>query len=207
MTVEWKTSEGFVQYEDALMQMEARVAEIISGDKNELVWLVEHPPLYTAGTSAKQADLLEPDKFPVYNAGRGGEFTYHGPGQRVVYVMLNLRKRNAEDIRAFVYNLEQWIINTLDKFSIDAGRREGRIGIWVDNAGREAKIGAIGIRVRRWVTFHGIAINLAPDLNNFQGIVPCGISEYGVTSFADLGKTTTMPELDAILKEEYFKTF
>ena len=187
--------------------MEERVAQLISGEKDELVWLVEHPPLYTAGTSAKMADLLEPDKFPVYHIGRGGEFTYHGPGQRVVYVMLDLRKRKAEDIRAYVQNLEQWIINTLARFAIISGRRNGRIGIWVETPTGEAKIAAIGIRVRKWVTYHGIAINLAPDLANFKGIIPCGISEYGVTSFANLSKKTTMEELDIVLKEEFLKLF
>ncbi len=205
--MEWKISEGLTGYDYALKQMEGQVADIISGEGSELVWLVEHPPLYTAGTSAKKADLLEPDKFPVYEAGRGGEFTYHGPGQRVAYVMLNLKARNAEDIRAYVQNLEQWIINTLSRFDIDGGRRPGRIGIWVDTPSGEAKIAAIGIRIRKWVTYHGIAINLHPDLANFKGIVPCGISEYGVTSFAGLGRQVTMDALDDVLKEEFLKIF
>ena len=206
--LEWKISETLVEYDEAITQMEKRVAEIISGEKDELIWLVEHPPLYTAGTSAKQDDLLEPDKFPVYKTGRGGEFTYHGPGQRVVYVMLNLQKRKSQDIRSFVCNLEQWIINSLNNFNIESSRRDGRIGIWVNKKdSSEAKIAAIGIRVRKWVTYHGIAINLSPDLGNFRGIVPCGISEHGVTSFLDLGKKVTMRELDIVLKDEFFKIF
>lgn len=205
--MDWKISAGLLNYEDALTQMESRVAEIASGAGEELVWLVEHPPLYTAGTSAKPSDLIEPDKFPVFQTGRGGEFTYHGPGQRVAYVMLNLKGRNAEDIRAYVKNLEQWIINTLARFDIDGGRRQGRIGIWVNTNNGEAKIAAIGIRVRKWVTYHGIAINLSPNLTHFAGIVPCGISQYGITSFADIGKNISMDQLDEVLKEEFFKIF
>lgn len=207
MTVEWKISEGLSDYKTSLIAMEERVAKITDGALPEIVWLLEHPPLYTAGTSAKISDLLEPDKFPVFEAGRGGEFTYHGPGQRVAYVMLNLKKRSAEDIRAYVQNLEQWIINILARFDIEGGRRDGRIGIWVDSPNGEAKIAAIGIRVRKWVTYHGIAINLSPDLSHFGGIVPCGIANYGVTSLSDLGKNISMQELDIVLKEEFFRIF
>jgi lipoyl(octanoyl) transferase len=203
----WQISQGLLPYKDATEQMEERVAQIYSDKADELVLLVEHPPLYTAGTSAKMADLLEPDKFPVFQTGRGGEFTYHGPGQRVAYVMLDLKERKAQDIRLYVQNLEQWIINTLAQFDINGMRKDGRIGIWVDTARGEAKIAALGIRVRKWVTYHGIAINLCPDLTNFNGIVPCGISKYGVTSFADLGKNVTMQELDKALKDEFFKIF
>jgi len=205
--IEWKTSTNLTDYQCALAQMEMRVEQIISGDAEELVWLVEHPPLYSAGTSAEMADLLEPEKFPVYQTGRGGQFTYHGPGQRVAYVMLNLKERSAQDIRAYVKNLEQWIINTLTHFDIDGMRKEGRIGIWVDTPQGEAKIAALGIRVRKWVTYHGIAINLDPDLSHFNGIVPCGISQYGVTSIKDLGKNIKMPELDAALAQEFYKIF
>lgn len=205
--MDWRISSGLQPYEDALKQMEEHVTKISEELADELVWLVEHPPLYTAGTSAKHADLLEPDKFPVFQIGRGGEFTYHGPGQRVAYVMLNLKKRNAEDIRAYVQNLEQWIINTLERFGINGGRRAGRVGIWVETPNGEAKIAAIGIRVRKWVTYHGVAINLSPDLSHFCGIVPCGISQYGVTSFADLKKNITMEELDYALKTEFLKIF
>lgn len=187
--------------------MEERASKIAEGKAQELVWLLEHPPLYTAGTSAKKADLLEPDKFPVYETGRGGEFTYHGPGQRIAYIMLNLKQRNAEDIRAYVQNLEQLIINTIAHFGIEGIRRDGRIGIWTESPKGEAKIAALGIRVRKWVTYHGIAINLNPDLGHFGGIVPCGISKYGVTSFADMGKNTSMDELDKALKEEFIKIF
>ena len=205
--VEWQTTKGLTQYEYACTQMEICVADIISGKRNELVWLVEHPPLYTAGTSAKYSDLLEPDRFPVFQSGRGGEFTYHGPGQRVAYVMLNLKQRNAQDIKQYVHSLEQWVINSLAHFGIDGERKTGRIGIWVETTKGEAKIAAIGIRVRKWVTYHGIAINLAPDLSHFSGIVPCGISQYGVTSFAEIGKATTLQELDKVLHTEFVRLF
>ena len=207
MPIEWKTTTGLTEYEYATTQMEERVAEIISGTQGELVWLVEHPPLYTAGTSAKESDLLEPEKLPVFKTGRGGEFTYHGPGIRIAYVMLNLKKRNSEDIRKYVSDLEQWIINTIARFDISGERKEGRVGIWVETPKGEAKIAALGIRVRKWVTYHGIAINLAPDLSHFEGIVPCGISEHGVTSIKELGKNVTMEELDKVLKEEFEKVF
>ncbi len=205
MQVEWKASPGLSDYKETLQQMEERVAGIISGTSPELVWLLEYPPLYTA--SAKQADLLDRAKFPVFQAGRGGEFTYHGPGQRVAYVLLNLKKRGQEDVKAYVMNLEQWIINTLGQFAITGLRKEGRVGIWVENNHTEAKIAAIGIRLRKWITFHGIAINLNPDLSHFSGIVPCGIAKYGVTSCAALDKNITMQALDAVLKEEFYKIF
>ena len=205
--VEWSASEGLVAYPDALAAMEARVAAIYAGDAPEQVWLLEHPPLYTAGTSAKTQDLLMPDRFPVYKAGRGGEYTYHGPGQRVGYVMLNLKKRKP-DIRCYVHDLEEWIIRSLKHFDVVGERREGRIGIWVDRGnGREDKIAALGVRVRRWVTFHGIAINVDPDLSHFTGIVPCGISSHGVTSLADLGICIDMKDLDAVLREEFDLVF
>jgi len=175
----------------------------------ETVWLLEHPPLYTAGTSAKDSDLLDPRRFPVHRTGRGGQFTYHGPGQRVAYVMLDLKRRGG-DIRAFVRDLEQWIIETLASFNVTGERREGRVGIWVDRGGgHEDKIAAIGVRVRRWVSYHGIAINLEPDLSHFAGIVPCGIAEqnYGVTSLVDLGIPATMAELDSALRAAFRKVF
>lgn len=207
MAVEWKKSSGLTDYENAVNYMEERVAGIIAGTEEELVWLVEHAPLYTAGTSAKSEDLLVPNRFPVFKTGRGGEFTYHGPGQRVAYVLLNLQARDDKDIKKYVYNLEQWVINTLARFGIQGERRENRIGIWVQTGKTEAKIAAIGIRVRKWVTYHGIAINLRPDLSHFSGIVPCGISDYGVTSFSQLGKNVSMDELDVALKEEFTKVF
>ena len=206
-TPEWTLSEAPVSYPEALAAMEARVAAIYAGDAPEQVWLLEHPPLYTAGTSAKTQDLLMPDRFPVYEAGRGGEYTYHGPGQRVGYVMLNLKARKP-DIRCYVHDLEEWIIRTLKHFDVVGERRNGRIGIWVDRGnGREDKIAALGVRVRRWVTFHGISINVNPDLSHFTGIVPCGIETHGVTSLADLGKDIPMTELDAALRTEFDTVF
>ncbi|VAV94388.1 Octanoate-[acyl-carrier-protein]-protein-N-octanoyltransferase, partial [hydrothermal vent metagenome] len=173
----------------------------------ELVWLLEHPPLYTAGTSADSRDLISPDRFPVYETGRGGQYTYHGPGQRVAYVMLDLSKR-ARDVRKYVHNLEQWVIDTLAAFDVIAERRAGRVGVWVTRSdGREEKIAAIGVRVRKWVTYHGICINVAPDLDHYSGIVPCGISEHGVTSLSDLGRNVTMEEVDAALKQTWGKNF
>jgi lipoyl(octanoyl) transferase len=205
---EWRYSEKLVPYETALAEMQARVEAISHGLKDELVWSLEHPALYTAGTSANPSDLLDTERFPIYHAGRGGQYTYHGPGQRVVYVMLDLKARRSEDIRAYVYNLESWIIATLRRFNIIGQRREGRIGIWVDQGqGREAKIAALGIRVRKWVTFHGLAINVEPDLSHFNGIVPCGLSQYGVTSFADLGHWITLEELDIALRTEFEAIF
>ena len=207
----WRISDERIPYQEALEFMECRVAEIRAGEAPETIWLLEHPPLYTAGTSAKPGDLLIPDRFPVYEAGRGGQFTYHGPGQRVAYTMLNVKKRGG-DVRRFVHDLEDWVIRTLDRFNVRAERREGRVGIWVSENGREDKIGAIGIRLRHWVSFHGISINLDPDLSHFDGIVPCGITEsaatpYGVTSLAKLGQMVTMPELDMALKAAFEEVF
>jgi lipoyl(octanoyl) transferase len=208
---QWHVSEGLVDYDSALRAMETRAAAIASGQASELVWLLEHPALYTAGTSAKSADLVEA-RFPVHVAGRGGQFTYHGPGQRVVYVMLDL-KRRGPDIRRFVCALEEWLIRTLAGFSVSGERREDRIGVWVrrphKGEGHEDKIAAIGIRLKRWVSLHGVSLNVDPDLSHFTGIVPCGISEprYGVTSLADLGRPTTMAEVDAQLRREFESVF
>jgi len=183
--------------------METRVRAIRNGEASELVWLLEHPPLYTAGTSADPADLVDPDRFPVYDAGRGGQYTYHGPGQRVGYFLLDLNKRG-KDVRQFIYSLEEVIIKTLAKFGVTAERRAGRVGVWVEReAGQEDKVAAIGVRVSQWVTYHGISINIDPDLSHFTGIVPCGITEHGVTSLADLGLTTKMPDVDTVLKEVF----
>lgn len=201
--IEWKIEPEPVPYLDAVSAMENRVAGIIDGTAPELIWLLEHPPLYTAGTSAKPEGLLEA-RFPVFQTGRGGEYTYHGPGQRVVYVMLDLRKRqgNAPDVRAYVCALEGWIIRTLAAFDVNGERRAGRVGIWVDRGGgRDDKIAAIGLRVRRWVTYHGFAINVNPDLSHFGGIVPCGITGHGVTSLRDLGKRADLAELDSALSK------
>lgn len=204
---EWRISDAPVDYPEALAVMEERVRAIRDEAAPELVWLLEHPPLYTAGTSADAADLLTPDRFPVYQTGRGGQYTYHGPGQRVGYVMLDLKQRGA-DVRCFVHDLEEWIIRTLAQFTVKGERRDGRVGIWVDRGhGREDKIAAIGVRVRRWVTFHGIALNVEPDLSHFQGIVPCGIREHGVTSLWDLGITATMDEVDMALKAAFSEVF
>jgi lipoyl(octanoyl) transferase len=205
--VEWRISPGLVAYPDALAAMEQRVAAIREGSAPELVWLLEHPPLYTAGTSARVQDLLAPRRFPVYDAGRGGQYTYHGPGQRVAYVMLDLQRRQP-DLRRYIWQLEEWIIRALAQFNLTGERRAGRIGIWVvEPGGAEAKIAALGVRVRRWVTFHGVAINLEPELEHFGGIVPCGISGFGVTSFAALGLTTTMAQLDAALMASFEEVF
>jgi lipoyl(octanoyl) transferase len=205
--VEWRISDALVPYPEALAAMEARVAAIRAGTAPELVWLLEHPPLYTAGTSARVQDLLAPQRFPVFEAGRGGQYTYHGPGQRVAYVMLDLQRRKP-DLRRYIWQLEEWIIRTLARFNVRGERREGRIGIWVvEPGGAEAKIAALGVRVRRWVTYHGVAINLDPDLEHFAGIVPCGISGFGVTSFGALGLTTTMAELDAALMATFDEVF
>ena len=200
--IEWKIENDLVDYDIAVNAMESRVAGIRDGVAPEQVWLLEHPPLYTAGTSAKDADLLD-DRFPVYKTGRGGEHTYHGPGQRVGYVMLDLKQRQKNpDIRGYVWSLEEWIILTLAEFGIKGERCEGRVGIWVVGSdGSENKIAAIGVRIRKWVTYHGIAINLNPELSHFDGIVPCGISEHGVTSFHALGKNITMHELDCALQK------
>jgi lipoyl(octanoyl) transferase len=205
--VEWRVSDQLVPYDDAVEAMEARVARIAEGAAPELVWLLQHPPLYTAGTSARGEELLDA-RFPVHWTGRGGQFTYHGPGQRVAYVMLDLRRRKP-DVRLFVATLEEWIIRALAAFDIGGARREDRIGVWVERPdkgrGREDKIAAIGVRLKRWVSLHGIAINVAPDLSHFSGIVPCGVSEprYGVTSLVDLGHAVSMAQLDSVLRSEF----
>jgi lipoyl(octanoyl) transferase len=197
--IEWRISDRPITYPEALAAMEERIEAIRAGRSAELAWLLEHPPLYTAGTSARPEDLLAPDRFPVFVAGRGGQYTYHGPGQRIVYLMLDLQRRRP-DLRAYVWRLEEWVIQTLRQFDVRGERRSGRIGIWVVKPdGAEAKIAAIGVRVRRWVTFHGLAINLRPELDHFAGIVPCGIRGFGVTSFADLGLATSMTQLDDVL--------
>jgi lipoyl(octanoyl) transferase len=197
--IEWRVSEGLVPYPEALADMEARAAAVRSGSANELVWLLEHPPLFTAGTSADPAELFNPMGFPVFEAGRGGRYTYHGPGQRVGYLVLDLEKRG-RDIRRFVHSLEGWMIASLGRLGVDARREPGRIGIWTGHGPEEAKIGAIGVRVRRWVTMHGFSINVAPDLAHFGGIVPCGIAEYGVTSLERLGLPPSMKLLDEALE-------
>ncbi|MEO1703307.1 MAG: lipoyl(octanoyl) transferase LipB [Pseudomonadota bacterium] len=209
--VEWQISDGLVGYEQAVGLMEKRACAIAEGTAPELVWLLEHPPLYTAGTSANPTDLVSPGRFVVHETGRGGEYTYHGPGQRVAYVMLDLKRRR-QDVRAFVAALEAWVIGTLDRFNIKGERREDRVGVWVQRPEKmsavpgqiaEDKIAAIGIRIRKWVTFHGISINVEPDLEHFSGIVPCGVTEHGVTSLVDLGLPVTMNDLDLALKGEF----
>ncbi len=205
-SVAWETADHPVPYPQAVERMEREAAAIAEGLAPERVWLIEHPPLYTAGTSAKDADLIAPDRFPVFTTGRGGQYTYHGPGQRVGYVMLNLRARGS-DVRAFVSGLEQWLIDTLALFGVVGERREDRVGVWVRMGADEAKIAAIGIRVRRWVTFHGVSLNVDPDLTHFSGIVPCGVSEHGVTSLADLGVKATMAEVDAAMKRTFLEIF
>ena len=202
MEVEWRISEGLTPYANALAEMEARAAAVRDGDAPELVWLLEHPPLFTAGTSADPAELFNPMNFPVFEAGRGGRYTYHGPGQRVVYLVLDLEERG-KDIRNFVHSLEGWMIAALGDVGVIARREPGRIGIWTGNGASEAKIGAIGVRVRRWVTMHGLAINVAPDLSHFGGIVPCGIAEYGVTSLAALGLDPSMKGIDFALERNF----
>ena len=197
--VEWRVSPGLTPYPEALAEMDARAAAIRAGEAGELVWLLEHPPLYTAGTSADPAELFNPQGFPVYAAGRGGRYTYHGPGQRVGYVMLDLDRRG-RDVRRFVYALEGWVIAALAELGVEARRAPGRIGIWVDHQGGEAKVGAIGVRVRRWVTMHGFAVNLAPALSHFSGIVPCGIADFPVTSLDEMGVTNVQTRFDLALK-------
>ncbi len=213
--VDWLISDGLIAYPDAIEAMENRVAGIIAGELDEQVWLLEHPPLYTAGTSANEADLLDHTRFPVYEARRGGEYTYHGPGQRVAYAMLDLNSRE-KDVRKYVNLLEEWTIQTLAQFGVKGERREGRVGVWVvrpdrpplpDGSPAEDKIAAIGVRIRRWVTFHGISINVEPDLEHFNGIVPCGISDYGVTSLVDLGIPATMNDVDIALKTAFSQVF
>ena len=212
---EWRISRDPVPYPESLALMESLVADIRAGRARELVWLLEHPPLYTAGTSAREQDLLEPMRFPVHVAGRGGQYTYHGPGQRVVYVMLDLRARRA-DVRRFVSDLEEWTLRTLARFAVRAERRAGRVGVWVtrpdkpplpDGSRREDKIAAIGVRIRHWVSFHGLSINVEPDLSHYDGIVPCGIAGHGVTSLVDLGLPVTMADLDVALAETFDEVF
>jgi len=213
--VEWVVAEGLTGYEAAVSEMEARVADIADGLAPERVWLVEHPPLYTAGTSARDQDLILPGRFPVHRSGRGGQFTYHGPGQRVAYVMLDLKRRDP-DLRRFVAALEAWLIGGLDAMNVRGERREDRVGVWVrrpdkptlpDGASAEDKIAAIGIRVRRWISFHGISLNVEPDLADFDGIVPCGVSDHGVTSLVDLGLPVTMADVDVVLRTEFERIF
>jgi len=212
--VEWRITEGLTPYDEALAWMERRVAGILAGEASECVWLLEHPPLYTAGTSARPGDLVDSDRFPVYEARRGGEYTYHGPGQRVAYVMLDMNRRG-RDVRRFVRALEDWVIATLAEFQARGERRAGRVGVWVqrpekppqpDGSPAEDKIAAIGVRLRRWVSFHGISINVEPDLSHYSGIVPCGISEHGVTSLVDLGLPVTMADLDLALQRRFADT-
>ena len=200
--IEWRVSEGQVPYPDALSEMEARAAAVRLGTKDELVWLLEHPPLFTAGTSADPAELFNPMGFPVFEAGRGGRYTYHGPGQRVGYLILDLEKRG-KDIRCFVHSLEGWMIAALGELGVEARREPGRIGIWTGHGPTEAKIGAIGVRVRRWVTMHGFSINVAPDLSHFGGIVPCGIAEYGVTSLERIGLDPSLRLVDDALMRSF----
>lgn len=205
--LDWAVSTGQVDYLKAVASMEARVAAISEGSANELIWLVEHPPLYTAGTSASPRDLIAPDRFPVFKTGRGGQYTYHGPGQRVVYVMIDVRRRFGGDVRRFVQFLEQIIIGTLSRFGVHGEVREGRVGVWVARPERgpgcEDKIAALGIRIRRGISFHGLAINVCPELGHFSGIVPCGISEHGVSSLKDLGLGATIADIDAELEENF----
>ena len=203
--MEWKISDRPVPYPEALAQMEARAAAIAEGSAPEQVWLLEHPAIYTAGTSAKDSDLLEA-RFPVYRTGRGGQFTYHGPGQRVGYAMLDLKTRKP-DVRAYVRDLEQWLIETLALFNVKGEKREGRVGIWVQRGLREDKIAALGVRIKRWVTLHGVALNVEPDLTHFSGIVPCGVTAHGVTSLADLGIAVSMADVDVALKQSFKKVF
>ncbi|MGD1036259.1 MAG: lipoyl(octanoyl) transferase LipB [Roseiarcus sp.] len=215
-SVEWLVSPGLTDYAEALAEMESRADAIAAGRANERVWLLEHPPLYTAGTSAKEGDLLDP-RFPVFRAGRGGQFTYHGPGQRVAYVMLDLKRRRP-DLRAFVGALERWLIDALKTLAVVGETREARVGVWIarpdkplgiDGSSAEDKIAAIGIRVRRWVSFHGVAVNVAPNLAHFRGIVPCGVGEahYGVTSLGDLGRSVSMADVDAALRQAFEARF
>ena len=209
--VEWAVSRRKIGYLEAVEAMEARVEAIAAGDAGEMAWLLEHPPLYTAGVSSKPGDLLDRDRFPVFRTGRGGQYTYHGPGQRVAYVMLDLRRRG-RDVRAFVESLEAWVIGALADFNVEGQIRPGRVGVWVERRApgvppREDKIAAIGVKIRRWVSFHGVSVNVEPDLSHFDGIVPCGLSEFGVTSLVDLGLPVTMDEADAALKASFERVF
>ena len=211
MAAGWAVSRVPVAYPEAVAAMEARAAAIAEGRADEIVWLLEHPPLYTGGVSAKPEDLLEPDRFPVFESGRGGQFTYHGPGQRVAYVMLDLTRRR-RDVRAFVGALEAWVIGALGRFNVQGEIRENRVGVWVERrtpglAPREDKIAAIGVKLRRWVSFHGISLNVEPDLSHFNGIVPCGVTEHGVTSLVDLGLPITLDEADAALRASFAEVF
>jgi lipoyl(octanoyl) transferase len=213
--VEWRVADAPVRYEEAVAAMERRIAAIRDGSAPELVWLLEHPPLYTAGTSARAEDLLDPARLPVYKSGRGGQYTYHGPGQRIAYVLLDLasdRPGRGRDLRCHVWRLEEWIIKTLARFNLTAGRRDGRVGVWIEGPdGHDDKIAAIGVRVRHWVTYHGVALNIAPDLDNYRGIVPCGIapeiSGHGVTSLARLGIPAAMTEIDEALRATFAAVF
>ncbi|RBW61852.1 lipoyl(octanoyl) transferase LipB [Ruegeria sp. A3M17] len=213
--MEWKITDGLTDYNDAVAFMEARVAAIAAGEADECVWLLEHPPLYTAGTSARIEDLTDPDRFPVFEAKRGGEYTYHGPGQRVAYVMLDLNKRG-KDVRRFVKQLEEWVIAALAEFNVHGEIRDGRVGVWVRRNDKpltasgqpaEDKVAAIGLRLRKWVSFHGISINVEPDLEHFSGIVPCGITEHGVTSLVDLGLPVTLMDVDTALRKTFSEVF
>ncbi len=213
--VEWRISEGLTSYEDAVAVMEAHVDAMARGEAGELIWLLEHPPLYTAGTSANPSDLVDPNRFPVHPSKRGGQYTYHGPGQRVVYVMLDVGKRG-HDVRRFVQQLEEWVIAALAEFNVTGEIRDGRVGVWVarddkpltaSGARAEDKIAAIGIRLRKWISFHGISINVEPDLEHFTGIVPCGITDHGVTSLVDLGLPVTMEDVDLALRRSFEQVF
>jgi lipoyl(octanoyl) transferase len=204
--IEWRIGDAEVPYAAAVAEMEDRVAAIRDGRARELVWLLAHPPLYTAGTSARAEDLLDPQRLPVHRSGRGGRYTYHGPGQRVAYVLLDLQRRG-RDVRCHVHRLEEWMIRTLARFNVRGERRDGRVGIWVAGRGGETKIAAIGVRVRRWVSYHGVALNVDPDLEHYRGIVPCGIAEHGVTSLAALGITATMAEVDIALRATFAEAF
>ncbi len=213
--VEWIRTDGLQDYQDAVAVMEDRASRIRSGEADEAIWLVEHPPLYTAGTSASEADLTDPHRFPVHQSGRGGQYTYHGPGQRVAYVMIDVAARD-RDVRRFVHDLESWIIATLAEFGVTGERREGRVGVWVarpekpplaDGTPREDKIAALGIRLRKWVSFHGVSVNVDPDLSHFGGIVPCGVSGHGVTSLVDLGLPVSMEDVDVALRQTFGQAF
>ncbi|MDC0868371.1 lipoyl(octanoyl) transferase LipB [Paracoccaceae bacterium] len=215
LPIEWNISDGLTEYLQAVQVMETRADAIAKGDAPEAIWLVEHPALYTAGTSANREDLIDANRFPVFSSKRGGQYTYHGPGQRVVYVMLDLN-RHGKDVRAFVQKLERWVISTLACFNVQGAIRDGRIGVWVDRPEKpltpsglcqEDKIAAIGIRLRKWVSFHGLSINVDPDLSHFEGIIPCGIREHGVTSLVDLGLPVSMADLDMALKDQFEKQF
>jgi len=213
--VEWKISKGLVSYPEAIVSMKARATDIAAGTADELIWLLEHPPLYTAGTSARVEELIEPNRFEVFSAGRGGQYTYHGPGQRVAYAMLNVGERG-RDVRVFVNQLEEWVISTLAEFSVIGERRKGRVGVWVvrydkptraDGTFGEDKVAAIGVRLKKWVSFHGLSINVDPDLSHYEGIVPCGIVEHGVTSLIDLGLPVKMHDVDLALKKKFQEIF